>query len=393
MPYDFDTIIDRTNTDSLKYDFAERRGMPKDILPLWVADMDFRTPPEIIKAMQARIAHGIFGYTETGEAYAEVLRRWLLDNFNWEIRPEWLIKTPGVVFALATAVRCLTQRGDAVIIQQPVYYPFTKVVKINDRKLVINCLHYEDGQYTIDFDDFEKKIVENKVKLFILCNPHNPVGRVWTRDELLRLGEICLRHNVLVAADEIHADFVYEGHTHLVFANISPDLADITVTCTAPTKTFNLAGLHISNIFIANETLRRRFRKELDRAGYSQPNIMGIVAGQAAYEKGGPWLRELRAYLQANLDFTRTYLQSHIPQIRLIEPEGTYLIWLDCRSLGLSDRELNRLIVEKAGLWLDSGTMFGCGGEGFQRINIACPRKTLALALEKLAAAITSLGC
>lgn len=392
MKYDFDELIDRRNTDSIKYDFAKKRGKPEGVLPLWVADMDFRTPPCVIDALVEKSRHGIFGYSQTGNDYYEALRNWFSMQFDWNIQPEWLVKTPGVVFAICMAIRAFTDEGDAVLIQQPVYYPFSESVLVNRRKLVINQLVYSQGRYLIDFPDFEDKIIKNNVKLFILCSPHNPVGRVWTREELEKLGYICLKHGVIVVSDEIHADFTYPGHRHMVFAGVKPEFTDITVTCTAPTKTFNLAGLQISNIFIADRDMRRKFRTEITRSGYSDPNIMGIVACRAAYQGGGEWLMELKKYLSDNLDFLRNFLKQKLPQIRLVEPEGTYLVWLDFSPLGLDDKELDDLIVNKAGLWLDAGTMFGAGGEGFQRINIACPRSVLEKALGQLERAVNLLG-
>ena len=388
MPFDFDELIDRRDTDSLKYDFAVRRNKPADILPLWVADMDFKAPPAVIEALTARAQHGIFGYTDGRDAYYSAVQNWFFNRFQWETRTEWIIKTPGVVFAISAAVRAFTERGDAVLIQPPVYYPFTETIAANARRLVKNELIYEDGRYSIDFEDFERKITENQVKLFILCSPHNPVGRVWTREELTQLGEICLAHNVPVISDEIHADFTYPGHPHTVFADLDARFAANSITCTAPSKTFNLASLQISNIFIPDRELRRRFKQELTRAGYSQPNVMGLEACRAAYEHGGPWLDELRTYLLQNLLFAREYIARSMPGVRLVEPEGTYLIWLDFRSLGLSGKTLDDLIVYKAGLWLDAGEMFGDGGDGFQRINIACPRATLEEALKRLARAL-----
>lgn len=393
MPYAFDRLIERRGTDSLKYDFAVQKGKPADILPLWVADMDFAAPPEVLRALAEKTRHGVFGYSEAaGEAYFNAVAAWYADRFGWRLSPEWLVKTPGVVFAICAAIRALTREGEAVLIQQPVYYPFAEAVLANQRRLVVNRLTYAEGKYQIDLEDFAARIIQHQVKLFILCSPHNPVGRVWTGDELAALGEICLRHGVLVVADEIHADFVYPGHRHRMFAAVRPEFAPISVTCTAPSKTFNLAGLQISNIFISNPELRRRFRQEIARTGYSQPNVMGLAACKAAYQSGAAWLDELKQYLTANLDLVRDFLRRELPQIRLVEPEGTYLLWLDCRELGLSDRELDRLMVEKAGLWLDAGPMFGAGGEGFQRMNIACPRQMLEQALSQLKAAVMSVA-
>lgn len=389
MAFDFDEMIERRNTDSLKYDFSARRGKPDDLLPLWVADMDFRTPQCVIDALIEKSAHGIFGYSESREDYFEVLHGWFNRRFHWQIQADWLIKTPGVVFAICAALRALTQTGDAVLIQQPVYYPFTESIKVNHRKLVVNELVYDGSSYQIDFEDFEQKIKAHSVKLFILCNPHNPVGRVWTRDELIRMGDICAAHGVTVISDEIHADFVYPGHMHTVFADLKPEFEAITVTCTAPSKTFNLAGLQISNIFVANRAIRNRIRQEINRSGFSQLNVMGIVACKAAYQNGEDWLEALKIYLTENLQFLRDFLETHIPEIRLVEPQGTYLVWLDCRALKLSDDALDELIVKRAKLWLDAGTMFGQGGSGFQRINIACPRSLIKQALEQLDRAVS----
>lgn len=388
---DFNKIIDRKNTDSIKYDFAVRRGKPEGLLPLWVADMDFRAPDCVIDALCDKSNHGIFGYSESGEAYFEVLQHWFAERFSWDIKESWLVKTPGVVFAINIAIRALTEKGDGVLIQQPVYYPFASSVQANERTLVVNELVNTDGRYCIDFDDFERKISENNVKLFILCSPHNPVGRVWTREELIRMGDICLTHGVTVISDEIHADFVYPGHSHTVFAALKPAFAKNSITCTAPSKTFNLAGLQISNIFIQDEKIRLAFRKELDVTGYSQVNIMGLVACKAAYRDGRNWLEQLNRYLYDNLCLLRRFLQERIPEVKLVEPEGTYLAWLDFRQLGLSDTELDALMLHKAHLWLDDGIMFGAGGSGFQRVNIACPSTILEQALLQLEGAVHSI--
>ena len=396
--YNFDKIINRKGTNCLKYDYAVERGKPADVLPLWVADMDFTVSEEITKSLHAAVDHGIYGYTQPKDAYYNAITNWMEKKHNWKTKREWIMKTPGVVFALGAVVKAFTKPGDAVLIQNPVYYPFTNIIRDNDRRVIDNTLVYEKrvtegkSQYSIDYEDFERKIVQENIKLFILCNPHNPVGRVWNREELQYLGEICLRHHVIVVSDEIHNDFVYPGFEHTVFANVDPRFAEFTVTCTAPSKTFNLAGLQISNIFISNETLREAFQKEIDKTGYDEPNALGAVACEAAYRGGQEWLDQLRAYLLENLNFLRAYLQEKIPQIHLVEPEGTYLVWLDCSELGISGKELDQFIVEKAGLWLDGGAMFGPSGADFQRVNIACPRATLELALDKLKAAVDNLG-
>lgn len=392
MEYVFDEVINRKGTNSLKYDFMTERGRKEDVLPLWVADMDFQTAPEIVSRLKDSISHGIYGYSESKDAYFEAVIKWYQQNFDWKIQKNWIIKTPGVVFALAMAVQAFTKEGDAVLIEQPVYYPFSEVILDNNRRLVSSDLLLADGKYKVDFDDFEKKIIENDVKLFILCSPHNPVGRVWTKDELIRMGDICIRHGVKVVSDEIHSDFTYEGYTHRVFASLGKEYADISVICTAPTKTFNLAGLQISNIVISNKELRKLFKKQINRAGYSQVGISGLVACQAAYEEGGDWLIRLRKYLAENLSFVRDFLKENLPKIKLVEPEGTYLVWLDFRELKLTEKELEHFVLEDARLWLDSGAIFGAVGEGFERINIACPRKILKQALLQLKAAYEKAG-
>lgn len=391
MKTDFDEIIERHGTDSVKYDLAVRRGKKEDILPLWVADMDFRSPTCVIEELKARADHGIFGYSTTGDKYFSAVADWFKESTGWDIKRNWLVQTPGVIAGIAAAIRALTEKGEGVLIQEPVYYPFADGIKSNGRKKIINELVYHDGRYTIDLKDFEEKIIENSVKLFILCNPHNPVGRVWTQEELASMGDICLRNGVIVVADEIHQDFIYPGHKHVVFADIKTEFAEISVTCTAPSKTFNLAGLQISNIVIPNREIRKRFKAALNQVGFNEPNIMGLAACEAAYKGGREWLSELREYLNSNLIFLRESLMQRIPKVKLVEPEGTYLVWLDFSGIGLDDEALEELITERAGLWLDAGTMFGAGGSGFERINIACPKATLEDALLRLENAVNEI--
>ena len=392
MRYNFDEIIDRRNTDCLKYDFAVERGKPADVLPLWVADMDFRTAPHIIEKAVADASLGIYGYTESKDDYFQAVANWYRTYFDWNVEKKWLVKTPGIVFAIGLAIKALTKEGDGVMIQQPVYYPFSEVIKDNDRKLVNNALVLRNGHYEIDFEDFEQKIIQEQVKLFVLCSPHNPVGRVWTKEELQKIGEICLKYGVKVVSDEIHSDFVYGDRKHYVFTTVDPRFEEFSIVCTAPSKTFNLAGLQASNIFIPNVQIRKAFLKQMSAVGYSQLNMIGLHACKAAYETGREWLEELKVYLKGNLDFVREYLEQNLPQIKLIEPEGTYLIWLDCRALGLPEAKLEHLIVHEAKLWLDSGAIFGKDGEGFERINIACPRAILEEACKRLCRAVQSLG-
>ena len=386
--YDFDKIIDRYGTNCLKFDFAKERGKNGDELSLWVADMDFQVAKPITDALQAQVNHGIYGYTEVKSDYFDIVKNWFRDNFDWEIKKGSLVKTPGVVYAIAMAVKAFTKEGEAVIIQQPVYYPFSEMIIANNRKLVNSPLVLKDGRYEIDFEDFEKKIVENNVKLFILCSPHNPVGRVWSVEELKRIGDICIKHDVVIFSDEIHADFVYEPNKHHVFASLGESYAANSVIATAPSKSFNIAGLQVSNIFIGNKKLRDAFRNEIVKSGYSQLNTMGLAAARAAYESGKEWLDEVRAYIKDNLIFFRDYLKENIGELSLIEPEGTYLVWVDFRKLGLSEKQREDLIVNKAKLWIDSGAMFGVDGEGFERFNIACTRSYLKKALDSLKKAV-----
>lgn len=381
---DFDRIIDRKNTRCLKYDFAVKRGMPEDVLPLWVADMDFETSSYIEDALTERVQEGIFGYSDVQTPYFEIIRDWMIRHHDWEPQEKWLIKTPGVVFALAMAVKAYTDPGDKVLLQQPVYYPFSEVITDNGREVVSNDLVLtEDGTYKIDFADFEQKIIANGIKLFLLCSPHNPVGRVWTKEELEKIGDICVKHGVTVVSDEIHNDFIWEG-THTVFAGIKKEFADISVTCTSPSKTFNLASMLISNIFIPNQILRRKFRKEMDRAGISQLSVLGLVATEAAYAHGDEWYAAMKNYVRDNIAFAKTYVEKNLPGVRMIDTQGTYLIWLDFRQTGLTVEQLDHKIIYEAGLWLDSGKIFGKTGEGFERINVACPRAVLQEALDRI---------
>ncbi|WP_191017190.1 MalY/PatB family protein [Treponema zioleckii] len=382
---DFDTVIDRRGSGCLKYDFAAERGYNSDVLPLWVADMDFKTSSYIEDALHRVANHGIFGYSDTKQDYADAVASWFERRHGWKPKSEWLIKTPGVVTALAVAVQAYTAPGDSVLIQQPVYYPFSDVIKKNGRRVISNNLvrDEETGRYKIDFEDFEHKIVSEHVKLFILCNPHNPVSRVWSRNELERLGDICLKHGVIVASDEIHADFTFVGK-HTVFASIKSEFAENCIVCTAPSKTFNLASMLLSNIFIPNKKLRIRFANTLESFGLSQLSIFGIEACKAAYLNGEKWFDAVKAYIAENVAFVSDFVAEHLPGVRLTPHEGTYLVWLDFSGTGLSTDELEDKIVGEAKLWLDSGRIFGKSGNGFQRINVACPRATLNEALERI---------
>ena len=378
----FDNEINRYNSNSLKYDFKKDKNKPDDVLPMWVADMDFKCCDEILNDMHRKINHGIFGYSKNDENYFNAIKNWYSTNFNTELKQEWLITTPGVVFALATAVKTITNENDYVLINNPVYYPFTEVVEDNKRKIISSNLILIDNHYEIDFNDFENKIKQYKIKLFLLCSPHNPVGRVWTEDELDKIIEICKRYNVFIVSDEIHSDFVWKGN-HICLLKYENYQNNI-ILCTAPTKTFNLAGLQVSNIFIPNAEVRQKFQLELWNTGYSLINIMGLVACQSAYDKGQKWLDELRDYLLENINYVDTFLKENLPKIKLIYPEGTYLLWLDFNGANLSDDRIEELMLNEAKLWLDNGKMFGETGKGFQRLNIAVPRRKLKYALENL---------
>lgn len=386
--FGFDKVIDRRGTDCVKFDTAAANGYPEDILPLWVADMDFQAPECVRKALSDAVGHGIFGYSILGDDYYEAVTGWFKKRFGWQTEKEWIVTTPGVVFALSAAVRASTEPGDAVLVQPPVYYPFYRVIGQNGRKLVESPLVYENGTYAIDFADFENKIARNHVKLFILCSPHNPVGRVWTAEELRRIGEICRRYDVRVVSDEIHCDFAFPEHPHTPFVKACPEMAEHTMVCTAPSKSFNLAGLQVSNIFIPGQQLRSRFERELEVCSYHGINYLGAVACKAAYQGAEDWLDACLSYIRGNLEYMRSFLAERLPRIRLVEPEGTYLAWLDCSGLGLSKEALDALIVNKAKLWLDTGSIFGsCAGQ-FQRVVLACPRATVEKAMQQLEKAL-----
>ena len=388
MEYNFNNVIDRHGTNSIKTDLAVVRGKPADVLSLWVADMDFPTSLAILEALHNKIDHGIFGYSCLDESFHTALANWMKNEHNFTFDRRELVTTPGVVFGLASAIKAFTKEGESVLIQTPVYYPFKNMIEANNRRTVTSSLFEKDGKWQIDFEDFEKKIIENDVKLFILCSPHNPVSRVWTRDELSRMAEICLSHKVIVFADEIHNDFVYEPNVHTVFSTLSPEVAENSVVSMSVSKTFNLAGLQFSTNFIKNPALRAKFKAERDKTGYDEPSLMGLVAARAAYESGKPWLEDLKNHLRSNIEFVRNYLAERLPNVRLIEPEGTFLLWLDFSALGYSDSELDDLIVNKAKVWLDRGTMFGPEGNCYQRINIATPQPLLREALDRIAAVL-----
>ena len=384
MNYDFDTVVNRKNTNAIKYDLAKKRGKPEDAVSLWVADMDFPTAPCIQKAVAEKASHGIWGYSRPDNRYYDALKKWYKERHNFEVQNEWVENTPGVCFALATAVKAFTKEGESVLIQKPVYYPFFNIINSLQRKVVNSSLILKNNHYEIDFDDFERKIVQENVKMFILCSPHNPGGRVWTKQELQKISEICLAHNVLVVSDEIHSDITFGSNVHTVYGSLSEQALKNSIICTAPSKSFNLAGLQFSNIFIADEKLRKAFSKELDKTGYDEPSVFGIVAATAAYSEGADWFDSVKSYIWENILFAKKYIEENASQIKVLVPEGTYLLWLDFSETGLSDSEINDRVLNKAKVWLDSGSMFGKEGEKFQRINCATPRIILEDALKRI---------
>lgn len=387
MSYNFDQVVSRLGTNSIKWDFPRMFGKPEGLIPLWVADMDFPAPPEVVERIEAAVRHGIFGYSEALPGYFKAVRGWFESNFDFAPEEEWLVKTPGVVFALTAAVNGLTEAGDSVLIQEPVYPPFRGVCETLGRRVTDSPLVLADGRYSFDPEAFERALARSRAKLFILCSPHNPVGRVWSRDELTAMGEICLKHNCLVVADEIHCDFVRPGFKHTAWGALPEKLAANAVICTAPSKSFNLAGLQAANIFIPRAEVRAKFTEAVHRTGYHGLNTLALVAAQAAYELGRPWLNELLKYLEGNLSFVKEAAAA-LPGVEVVEPEGTYLIWLDFRALNLSPEALDDLLINRAGLWLDEGRRFGRSGEGFYRLNSACPRATLARAFKQLKEAL-----
>ena len=399
MPFDFDEIIDRENTHSVKWDYHSHGGFAAwdktyrhngddRVLPMWVADMDFRCPPAVTKALGDLAAHGIFGYSAKTDDYVDAVCGWFRNRQGWDAQGEWLITAPGVVPTLNVVVRAFTQPGDKVIVQRPVYYPFFRVTTNNGCEVVSNSLILEDGAYRMDLEDLEAKAKDPKTKLLILCSPHNPIGRVWTAEELTAVAEICARHGVIVVADEIHGDLMFPGETFTPFATLGDTAAQNTIVCTAPSKTFNLAGLHTSNIFIPNPALREKFADTYANHTLPGMNPFGIAATIAAYRGASDWLDGVMAYVAGNADRLIAFFGQEVPEIRAIRPQGTYLQWFDCRALGLDKDALENLMLNEAKVYFDEGYIFGEEGEGFERINLACPRSTLDEALVRIRDAI-----
>jgi len=398
MKYNFDQVCDRKNTDCAKWDSVQSIFGCEDVIPMWVADMDFPVAPPIVEALKKRAEHPFYGYTMPGAGVVQAVVERMQRKYDWSIKPEWVVFTPGVVPALNVAVRMLTRPGDEVIIQEPVYYPFFPAVTSSGCQISTNELNLINGHYEMDFEDLENQFkpkagmrpIPSRAKAIILCNPHNPVGRLWNKEELTRLGEMAIRHGVVVISDEIHCELLFKGHQHTPFASISKEFEQNSIVCMAPSKTFNLAGLEVSSIIIPNKKLRNDFAKT--RAGLLPgPNLFGYTALEAAYRFGDDWLDQLLEYLQGNLDFLLNYFAEKIPRIKVIKPEGTYLVWLNCRDLGMDKMELRNFMRNRARVGLDDGYLFGSGGAGFERMNIACPRSILEEALHRIESAVKNL--
>lgn len=388
MTYNFDKKVNRYNTNSIKWDKTERLFGDRDILPMWIADMDFMGPTPVVEALKDRADHGVFGYTARPQAYFKALIDWMEKRNNWTIEKRWIRCTPGIMTALSIAIQSYTAEKDKIIIQTPVYTPFTEVVEKNNREVVVNPLILNDKKYEMDYDHLKEMVADPDVKMLILCNPHNPVGRVWTKDELLQLGKICIENNVSVVSDEAHLDFVYKGNKYTPFASISEEFLNNSITCTAPSKTFNLAGVQMANIIIANKELRNQFTRLIDTLYLGLSNTFGITAVEHAYRYGEDWFDQCLDYIADNLKYLTEFLEEKIPEIKVIPPEGTYLAWLDCRKLGMDAKALEEFFHKKAKVAFDEGYTFGLGGEGFTRINMACPRSTLQEGLERMEKAI-----
>ena len=389
MAYNFDEIINRENSGSLKYDIRKQKFAKEDVIPMWVADMDFRTPDFIVDALKQCAEKDIFGYFLFPDSYYKSIINWVKRHHQWEIQKDWISYCPGVVPALSLAVLAYTQPGDKIIVQPPVYHPFFFVIKDNKRQVVENPLLLKNGRFYMDFNDLEPKLID--AKMLFLSNPHNPGGMVWKKEELMQLAELCLKYNVLLISDEIHADLVFKPNKFIPVASLSSEIANNTVSFIAPSKTFNMAGLSSSSVIISNKSLKARFDETLHTIHVGLGNSFGIAATEAAYNHGDTWINELLDYISSNIDFVENYLKKHVPQIKMIRPEGTYLIWLDCRDLNLSDDELNRFFIEKANLGLNEGRTFGTGGNGFMRMNVACPKSIIEKALLNLKEAIANI--
>jgi cystathionine beta-lyase len=387
MLYDFDKPIERKNTHSVKFDYTGEYFGSTDLIPMWVADMDFRTPDFIMEAIRKRTEHEILGYSVRPDSFYQAIINWYRQRQSWAIERDWILFSPGVVAALSMAVNAFSRQGEKVIVQPPVYHPFFSVVKENKREIVYNTLVEDEGYYRMDLDDLKKKI-DRDTRLLLLSHPHNPVGRVWTPEELKDLADICLENDIAILSDEIHSDLVLPPHVHTPLSTLSDEIADITVTCVAASKTFNLAGLSSSAVIISNEMLRTRFSQEVQKGHLYMGNIFGTIAMETAYSKGADWLEQLLAYLKGNAELLTEYTEANLPGIRVLSPEATYLAWLDMKSFGMKSKQLREFMTREARIGCNDGPSFGPGGTGYQRLNFACPRSTLEKALHQLKQAV-----
>lgn len=385
--YDFNKVINRIGTNCAKYD-DEKVYQDDKMISLWVADMDFEVLPEIKEALQKVVDQNIYGYTNMTDEYYNCVISWLKDRHDFAVEKDWIVTAQGVIAGLRLAIQAYSEENDAVLIMKPVYYPFDRSINLTNRKVIECPLVLEDNKYVCDFDLFEQLIIDNDVKIFILCNPHNPLGKVWTKEELQKIGDICKKHHVYVVSDEIHMDFIHPGSKHIPFYEVDESFKEFSMICTSPSKTFNIAGIQVANMIIADEKMREKFEKRKSMSGIGTPNMFAIAALQAAYTYGKQWVDELNDYIYHNYLYFKQYLEENLPELKLIEAEGLYLIWVDMSSLNMNDKELEEFMLNKAHLWLDEGYIFGTGGSGFERFNIACPRSVLEKALNQLNKAI-----
>lgn len=387
---DFQTVFERKNTHSYKWDHLNAIFQTNDVLPMWVADMDFKAPQAVNDALKARAEHGIYGYTIINDDIKQLITNWVAEKHNWTVKKDWLSFSPGVVTSLHVALETFTEKNDKILLQTPVYTPFFNIIQNSGREIVENTLKYNGQKYEIDFDDLEEKMQQG-VKAFILCSPHNPVGRVWTKEELMKMAELCIQYDVLILSDEIHADLTYEGQTHIPVASLSDEIANQTITCMSPTKTFNLAGLQASYIITTDPRKKGRLDQALAQQGFSMLNTMGVIALEAAYKSGKPWLHNLMEVLTENKHNTIERLEKETDGLlKVIDPEATYLLWIDCRKLELDDLALQKFMIEEAKVGLNPGSSYGKAGEQFMRINIACPKETLEEGINRIIRAVQS---
>jgi len=387
--FNFDEIVDRRNTGSIKWDFmkAELGVEGDDLLPMWVADMDFRAPQVVLDAIKETIEHGVLGYTREREDYFNTVSRWIKSRHQWDIKNQWIVPGSSLIGSLYMIVRAFTEPGDKVVVQTPVYPPFFKAIESAGCQIANNQLKFVEGRYHMDYEDLEQKFIDG-AKMIILCSPHNPVGRVWTEDELKRLGELCIKHDVLMVSDEIHFDLMYKGHKHTILGQISEAVAQQSIILTSPHKTFNIAGMNVSNAIIPNDAIRQTYKETNIKEGAEKPNVLALKAIMAAYGQGEPWLEALLEYLGSNLDYAKAFIDERLPEVKLVEPDGTYLLWLDFRGLGLNREELAELIWGKGKVIINPGEMFGAEGSGFFRMNIGCPMSMLKEGLNRLEKAV-----